>query len=424
MWRLKYVLLAIPFSFSWLFAPKEAGSKNLYYYDKPIQYSDDSAKVVLSLSKKDNNFTIKDTIDLLGKTWYLPENITLNINGGLIKNGVIIGNNTRLQYKGVVFDRIHIRGEWLVPKIKTSMFVDLSYENSLRDVFSLANTKIKNTILVERGNYYLSALKKNDRCLMLYSNTDVILNGTLILTPNSFEEYSVMFVNGENVVIRGTGTIIGDKRTHLGASGEWGMGIHVHKSNNIKISGIKVKDCWGDCIYIGGSSKDVVVEKCFLDNGRRQGISVTSATNVTIKSCTISNVGGTSPQYAIDIEPNADNLVENVYIDKVKVVNCQGGFMSYGKAKNAKIGLIKISKCIIEGGTLCPLYFQNGKSVTIQKCTLRNNDANYIIVCNDIDDARVENNTIVTSNKQLLLDKTISVNNYKTRRLKKNKLNN
>ena len=423
---LKYVLIVIPFSFLWMLPHKEVIHKTSFNFTPALQYADDSARIVPSnyCKTKNNHYYINDTIDLQGKTWYLPDNITLCINGGLLKNGAVVGNNTALQYKGVIFNRVQVKGTWIVPQIKTSMFADLSYKNSLKDVFALANPKIKNKVFVETGNYCLSALKNHDRCLRLPSNMDVTINGTLILAPNSFEEYTMIFINGNNITLHGNGSIVGDKQKHLGSRGEWGMGIYIHESNKVKMSDITVKDCWGDCVYIGGGSKDIYIEKCILDNGRRQGISVTSAANVYIRNCTISNVGGTSPQYAIDLEPNAGNVVENVMIYDVKSLNCQGGIMSHGRAKDAKIGLIKVCNTTIEGAKLCPLYFEKGKNVTIEKCILKNNGTNFMIVCNDIDSVRIENNSIVTNNKRLLLDKTISVNNFRKRKLKNNVIKN
>ena len=62
--------------------------------------------------------------------------------------------------------------------------------------------------------------------------------------------------------------------------------------------------------------------------------------------------------------------------------------------------------------------------MTIEKCILKNNGTNFMIVCNDIDSVRIENNSIVTNNKRLLLDKTISVNNFRKRKLKNNVIKN
>lgn len=382
-------------------------------------YSDDPITINISQFLKNGVYIIKDVIDLKGKTWYLPQDITLIIDKGLIKNGIIKGNNTKLSSNGVVFDKVRITGSWIVPLINTSMFADLSYINSLKDVFALANPEINNDIYIGYGLYTVSVLNNYDNCINICSNTNVTIDGTIILNPNDYPEFSIVSISGENVVLNGKGTIVGDKDTHLNEMGEWGMGILIRNSHNVKISGLCVRDCWGDCVYIVGNSNDISIKGCFLDNGRRQGISVISATNVNIQNTTICNVGGTDPQYAIDIEPNVGDVVDDVFIENVYSINCQGGFMSYGKAKNAMIGRIEIKNCIIEGSNLCPILFENGKSITVENNRLISNNRKYMIVINDIDSVIISNNTIV-KNPGMEFDKAIVVNNSKDKIIKNN----
>ena len=110
------------------------------------------------------------------------------------------------------------------------------------------------------------------------------------------------------------------------------MGVDFFRVENASISGITIKDCWGDCIYVGDESKNVTIDNCILNNGRRQGISITSANGVIVRKCTICDVGGTDPEYAIDIEPNKGKTIDNILIENVTVKNCKGGFMANGSA--------------------------------------------------------------------------------------------
>ena len=167
-----------------------------------------------------------------------------------------------------------------------------------------------------KGLYIVKTEKNGDACLTLNSNTDLTCEGTIQITPNAFTDYDIIRVEGENINVKGNGVIIGDKFSHLGKDGEWGMGVRVQRSRNIQIKGITVKECWGDCIYVGGKSTDVLIKDCKIDHGRRQGVSITSADRVTIKNCSISNIGGTSPEYAIDVEPNEGETVGKVLIDR------------------------------------------------------------------------------------------------------------
>lgn len=291
--------------------------------------------------------TVWKDVDLENKQCRLPKGVTINFQGGVIKNGTLVGDETRIENTGVCFDRVRIIGTWNVPEISTSMFKDLDYDNSLKDVMALANPDMTNRIVIEEGEYQVSVQRSGGVCLVVGNDTELIVNGTIRLTPNALQSYHIIEVNGENVVVRGKGTIIGDRHIHAGNAGEWGMGIMIRHANNVSLSGLTIKDCWGDCVYVGGNSKKVLIENCHLDHGRRQGISITSADGVTIKDCTISNVGGTAPECAIDVEPNKGNVVDHVVIDNIIAKDCKGGIGVNKNAEDAKIGSVSIRNCKI-----------------------------------------------------------------------------
>lgn len=218
----------------------------------PFDFSRDTASIALNEYFRNGVYVINDTIDLNRKTLYIPANSTLSIRGGVIRNGIVNGDNTILKYKkgSVVFDSVHIKGTWVVSSIRSSLFKDLSYDNSLKDVIALTNPKIYNTVVIEKGVYQVTAFKPKDICLQVESNTDDILYGDIFLTPNNYVMYSIVRLEGDNITFKGTGSINGDKYTHTGKEGEWGMGIFVMGGRNVRISGLTVKECWGDCIYI------------------------------------------------------------------------------------------------------------------------------------------------------------------------------
>lgn len=315
--------------------------------------------------------TVRDTIDFDNRRCNLPDGLTLNFKGGILKNGTLVGSNTRLKSKGVCLDRVRILGSWNVPVITTALFRDLSYDNALKDVVALSDSTIKNKIIIEPGDYIVTAYKNGDICIPINGNTDFILKGTIRLTPNDYRNYYIVQAQGKHITIRGNGTIIGDKHTHTGDSGEWGMGINLDHAHHVLIKGLTVKECWGDCIYVGSESTDVRIEDCLLDHGRRQGISITSADGVRIKNCTITNVGGTAPEYGIDVEPNKGETVDNVTIEEVKVKDCRGGFLVYGKAPNAHVGKVVINNCCIEGARKIPISIIKCLSARVEKCVTR-----------------------------------------------------
>jgi len=305
----------------------EKGGKRIVSYEKLGKIS--GQKIVISR-----------TVDLRGGECKLSNEMTLVFKGGIIKNGTLIGNNTKISSEKAIFDHVCVKGSWLVPNINTGMFADLTYENALADLFALQNHNIKNTITIEKGLYQVNAPSEWSYCLKLGSKTDLIIDGRIKLIPNNYKGCDILLVEGKNITITGSGSIEGDKHNHTGKLGEWGMGVKIRKAENVAIGGLTIKDCWGDCIYIGSNSKNIQINNCNLIHGRRQGISITSADGVIIKGGSISNVSGTEPSCGIDIEPNKGENVNRVVIDGVSIKNCIGGVKSYGGANKASIGEI------------------------------------------------------------------------------------
>lgn len=356
---------------------------------------------------------IEHDVDLKGGICILPKDITLCARGGMLRNGMIIGNGTKIQGKNVIFDKVTIKGNWIVPEISTKLFADLSYENSLRDVVALANPEVKNHIVIEKGDYKVRAKKNKDVCVQICSNTDLILNGTIQLIPNDFEKYDIMRAKGENIIVKGTGTIIGDKHSHIGTEGQWGMGIRLSRVTNMTVKGLTIKDCWGDCIYVGGNSRNVLIENCHLDHGRRQGISVTKASGVTIRKCMITNVGGSLPEYAIDIEPNKRDSVNNILIENVTVKDCEGGFAVYrgirkDEAKTPWIGQVTIKNCEVSCKTKVPIKIRRCEGIIIEKCSLHVQKSRTAIDIREVGKAVIQNNTLNIDGGVFAKTKTIA----------------
>ena len=346
---------------------------------------------------RNNSLVVSTEVDLHGANINLPKGFTLEVEGGRIKNGTLIGNQTKLKCSGKVFDRVQIKGSWNVPEISTSMFTDLSYDNALKDVLALAHSKVQNTIVIEKGDYYVTAHKNADVCLTVPSNSTLIIQGSIRLRPNAFPRCDIVRAKGNHIIISGNGSIIGDKHTHLGTDGEWGMGIRFHGATNSSVRGLTIKDCWGDCIYVGGNSKNVTIENCWLDHGRRQGISVTKADDVVIRNCKISNVSGTKPEYAIDLEPNANDTVNHITIENVETVACEGGVLATIGKKNVEkknIGQVTIRNCKLNALSKYPIRMKSCERVSIENCTINVTNEKAAICSSDISNLVVKGNTI------------------------------
>lgn len=266
------------------------------------------------------------------------------------------------------------------------------------DVSMFDGREIKNgTLLISEGKYLLQVKKEGDACMKIGDNTELVIDGTLHLTSNGFKSYDMIRVVGSHVKIHGKGSIIGDRFIHTSNEGEWGMGINFQKASHTTLSGLTIKDCWGDCIYVGKQSRHILIENCHLDNSRRQGVSVTFADNVTIRNCKITNISGTNPQYAIDIEPNRKCSVNNVFIENVNVTNCEGGFRATLPNKgigNAMIGRVEIRNCRVSAKTRYPIHLNRCKQAIVERCTIDATNDRSSIYANYIDNLRVCDNTL------------------------------
>lgn len=360
--------------------------------------SNDTIGITILGRVVDDTVLIERNVDLCGAICMIPRGMILLFKGGIIKNGILNGSETRIAAHGKAFDNVSIRGTWSIPEISTGLFVDLQYENSLRDVVALSSPDVKNTIIIEEGDYMVKVQSESETCIFLGSNTHFVLNGNVRLKPNNFKSYNIFQATGENIRIEGHGCIIGDKEMHTGTEGEWGMGINLRGAVNTSVKGVTVKDCWGDCVYVGGRSRNVQMKNCRLDNGRRQGISVTKADSVTISYCLITNVSGKNPQYAIDIEPNSRDTVDHVIIENVEVKNCVGGIVvskiPRKDKSGATIGSVTIKNCILTARKKYPLCIRGCDYASIDSCTLHVTNQRAAMYFNKVKDLSVHFNDI------------------------------
>lgn len=231
------------------------------------------------------------------------------------------------------------------------------------------NGIIQNGVVVfPNGDYLVEATNEQKKCMVIGDDTEVIIYGCISLLPNDLNSYNVLNLNGSDIVVRGTGSISGDKFEHQGNKGEWGHGVQISGNGKVSIQDVTIKNCWGDCIYVRNSNADVLINGCTLDNGRRQGISITAASSVLISNTTIMNVSGISPQYAIDVEPNANDTIKKVEIRNVQIKDCVGGIIASSRSQNSNVGSVVVEDCEVEGHVHYPYYFSTIPKVIIKNC--------------------------------------------------------
>ncbi len=267
------------------------------------------------------------------------------------------------------------------------------------DVSLFDGREIKNgTLVIFEGNYLLQVNKEGGVCLKIGDNTELVIEGALQLAPNKFKSYDMIRVVGNHVKIHGKGSITGDRYAHLSRKGEWGMGIHLDGASHVTVSELTITDCWGDCIYIGGDSKNIQISNCQLRGSRRQGISIVKADSVTISNCRIADISGTNPQYAIDIEPNKKCVVDNVLIENVTVTGCEGGFRAIiGKEEfgNARIGKVEIRNCNVMAKSRQTIFLGGCEQGVIEDCTIETRKGEKPILLRKTGDVSEKNNKVI-----------------------------
>lgn len=178
-----------------------------------------------------------------------------------------------------------------------------------------------NNIIIRNGTYMIDA----STGVIPTDNTNIeIVNATLKAIPNDLTNYKVLFINNKTNINISGGIIEGERSSHSGTEGEWGHCLHIANSSNIHIKDIILKNAWGDGLYINNVT-NITTQNILCDNNRRQGISIIKVNGYHSLNDKIINTNGTSPESAIDIEPNsATDYIKNVIIENLYTENNNG----------------------------------------------------------------------------------------------------
>lgn len=209
-------------------------------------------------------------------------------------------------------------------------------ENSDITTYLNQQLKLKSEVRIPAGNYKIDAGKS----IVLPSNSSLILspNTNLNVIPNKLGSYRVFKIkNVENVKISG-GKISGDKYTHLGNTGEWGMGVEIRDSQNISISNMSIDKMWGDAIYVGtygkNSTYNIKLSNIKMDDNRRQGLTIISVDTLNARNLRATNTSGAKPSGGIDIEPNnGTGTVKNITLENIVTSNNAGPGIQIGLSR-------------------------------------------------------------------------------------------
>ena len=129
------------------------------------------------VSKVNTRYVVQYDYDLNGAEITLPKGCVLDFQGGKFRNGILVGNKTKLDDNLVgIFDKVKFSGDWQIKNISTKMFVNLNYENSLKEIVNLSSEDIYNEIEIDNHGYMYNIVfaNENESALNIKSNILVV----------------------------------------------------------------------------------------------------------------------------------------------------------------------------------------------------------------------------------------------------------
>ncbi|WP_426690161.1 right-handed parallel beta-helix repeat-containing protein [Rhodanobacter ginsengiterrae] len=237
-------------------------------------------------------------------------------------------------------------------------------------------------ISIPSGTYSINA----DIGVSLHSGVHLKLASDAILVAQASKSasYAVIRIVGVKDASVIGGRIRGDRDIHIGAGGEWGMGVLILGSENITISNVSASGCWGDGFYIGSLTRGRLRSLCrgvnlievISTNNRRQGLSITGCQTAKVIGSSFSSTGGTPPSTGIDLEPNASDLVDDVLIENCIVSNNTG----FGIVASKGSSNIEIANCTISENGKYGIYLAGARQVHVFRNNVAGNRHYDIVV--------------------------------------------
>lgn len=172
--------------------------------------------------------------------------------------------------------------------------------------------------------------------------------------------------------------------------GEWRHAVSLIGCENVSISNLTIQSSGGDGIYIGRGGpdrccKNVTIENVVCDDNNRQGVSVISVENLTIRDSVFKNTYGALPEGGIDFEPNSkDERLVNCLVENCKFI----GNRTYGVVfcLNSSTPLsITVRNCDIKGNKIGLAYALSDKgdvvsgTVTVEDCRISKSPSSVIV---------------------------------------------
>jgi len=181
------------------------------------------------------------------------------------------------------------------------------------------------------------------RPLFLVSNQEVILEPNVVLAakPGAFHNTGDCLLTADsitNAILRGYGATLSMRKTDYLSTGyalsEYRHALNLKGVLGMQVLGLTFENSGGDGIFIGASDaprglpcRNLTIRDCTCNDNFRQGMSVTSADNLTVDHCSF--YGTIEMPAGVDVEPSAwtDHLTNIEFTNCTAFGNAGSGFM-------------------------------------------------------------------------------------------------
>jgi len=209
------------------------------------------------------------------------------------------------------------------------------------------------TIVFKAGGVYRmdAALKFAHRHNLTFEGNGATLRANGGTTEASSLFWLGSYAGGNSGILIRNFTLAGNSSTPgVYQSGREGAhGILVDSGSAIEISGVTVRGVWGDCLYVGSAASGVSFHDSTCASNGRNGVTVTSATNLTVQRVAFTRSG----YCTFDIEPNVSTeSATNIRLLDNTAGTWTNSFLSAEGAPGSVVSGLTISGNSVTGGSL------------------------------------------------------------------------
>ncbi|MGE7139298.1 right-handed parallel beta-helix repeat-containing protein [Luteibacter sp. NPDC031894] len=270
---------------------------------------------------------------------------------------------------------------------------------ALQAVLDAARTGV--VVHIPAGVYRIDAL----RSLRPRPGSSIVLDDGAVLQalPDNAPRSAIIDLTSvSDVSIRG-GRLVGNRGTH-GGGGEWGHGIRIVSSSRIALADIAIAECWGDGVYVGAlgkagearPSQDIRLQRVTCSHNRRQGLSITVASDVVVDACTFTDTRGTAPSSGIDIEPQRQGAARGIRVLRSTLSRNDG----CGIECSGDVHDLAIVDCVIEGNRTHGVLARGVTGIDIRGCTIRRQGRQGLVLARNVRDATLGTNDVSDNGTQ------------------------